>query len=283
LALVLLVAPTAAGAVSAADGSGGAPAAKSDNRPDPLTTAQGLLKEKAIEAKLAGKAPGKVKRVAKGQYVELAREGSDPVWTLLGEFSDVKHNQIPQPDRRYDNTTIWQPDFSRDFFNKMLYDQTKGANSMANYYIEQSSNRYTVTGDTQGWVEAEGSEADYGANKPNGDDIDPWGFIKSSLNDWYAKQVAAGKTDAEINAYLQKFDVWDRYDYDLDGEFNEADGYIDRFQMVHAGEDEAAGAGDNKIWSHSWYAYYQDIGTTGPDFNKFGGIQIGDRDFWVGK
>ncbi len=283
LALVALVMPSAALAVSAANGGAGAPPAKNDNRMDPATKAQADLKAKAIEAKLNGKAKGKVKMVANGQYVELAREGQDPVWTLLGEFSDVKHNQIAKPDRKFDNTTIWEPDFSRDFFNKLLYSQKAGDNSMANYYIEQSSGRYSVTGDAQGWVEAEGTEADYGANKPNGDDIDPWGFLKSSLNDWYAKQVAAGKTDAEINAYLKQFDVWDRYDYDYDGNFNEPDGYIDRFQMVHAGEDEAAGAGDNKIWSHSWYAYYQDMGATGPAFNPMGGIHIGNSDYWVGK
>ena len=42
---------------------------------------------------------------------------------------------------------------------------------------------------------------------------------------WLAKQVAAGKTSAEINTYLSQFDKWDRYDYDGDGNFNEPDGY----------------------------------------------------------
>ena len=44
-------------------------------------------------------------------------------------------------------------------------------------------------------------------------------------------QIAAGKTPAEIDAYLSQFDVWDRYDYDGDGNFNEPDGYIDHFQI----------------------------------------------------
>ena len=36
-------------------------------------------------------------------------------------------------------------------------------------------------------------------------------------------------------------DAWDRYDYDGDGNFNEPDGYIDHFQIVHAGGDQADG------------------------------------------
>ena len=36
-------------------------------------------------------------------------------------------------------------------------------------------------------------------------------------------------TPAEIDAYLSQFDVWDRYDQDGDGNFDEPDGYIDHF------------------------------------------------------
>jgi immune inhibitor A len=72
---------------------------KQDNLPDPLTNKQLELKEKALEAKLNGKAPGKVKEVAHGQYVELVREGEGAIWTVLGEFADIKHNTIPEPDQ----------------------------------------------------------------------------------------------------------------------------------------------------------------------------------------
>ena len=106
------------------------------------------------------------------------------------------------------------------------------------------------------------------------------------MNGWYDAQIAAGKTPAQINAYLSQFDVWDRYDYNGNGNFDEPDGYIDTFQSVHAGEGEEAGAptcDDWAIWSHSWYAYSNRLGDAGPAFNKYGGIQIGDSDYWVGK
>ena len=131
-------------------------AAKPDNRPDPLTTKQLELKEQALEAKLNGKAYGKTHEVARGQFVELEREGEGVLWTVLGEFADLQHNTMPEPDRAYDNTTIWVPDFSRDYYMDMLFDEGPGANSMRNFYIEQSSNRYTVHGDVTDWIPVSG-------------------------------------------------------------------------------------------------------------------------------
>ena len=61
--------------------------------------------------------------------------------------------------------------------------------------------------------------------------------------------------------------MWDRYDYDNDGNFDEPDGYIDHFQAVHAGEGEDAGGGaqgEDAIWSHRWYVNATDYGVTGP-------------------
>jgi len=251
-------------------------APKVDNKPDPLTTEQLALKEKAFESKLNGKTTGKVVEVAKGQFVELAREGEGAIWTVLGEFADLKHNEIPEPDRTVNNTTIWEPDFGRDYYMDILFNDV---NSMRNYYIEQSSNRYTVHGDVTDWVEVPGNHTVYDDNP----DTNVWYFLEDSVNGWYDDQIAAGMTPEEINEYLSQFDVWDRYDYNWNGNFDEPDGYIDTFQSVHAGEGEEAGALPTAIWSHSWYAYYGDQGVTGPAFNLLGGIQIGESDYWVGK
>ncbi len=51
-----------------------------------------------------------------------------------------------QPNRTVDNTTIWAPDFSQAYYENMLFSEVPGAVSMRNFYIEQSSNRYTVNG-----------------------------------------------------------------------------------------------------------------------------------------
>jgi immune inhibitor A len=288
--LVLISAvPASATSLIGSDGSNGEPqmVQKEDNRPDPLTTKQLALKEQALEAKLNGKAYGKTAEVARGQYVELEREGEGAIWTVLGEFSDFTHNSIAQPDRTVDNTTLWVPDFSRDYYMNLLFGEGPGVNSMRNFYIEQSSNRYAVRGDVTDWVQAPGVACDYDDGDPGpGDAQHVWQFLIDTVNGWYDSQIAAGKTPAEINDYLSQFDKWDRYDYDGDNNFNEPDGYIDTFQSVHSGEGNEAGGGalgDCAIWSHSWYAYSSLQGVAGPAFNKLGGIQIGNSEYWVGK
>jgi immune inhibitor A len=280
VALVGAAAPAVGATSLRADGPDGGQAAAphNDNLPDPLGAKQAELKKLAIEAKLNGKAPDKVKEVAKGQYVQLTREGEGQLWTVLGEFADVGHNEIPEPDRTTDNTSIWVPDFSRDYYLDTLFNDAPGANSMRNFYIEQSSNRYTVAGDVTGWIQVPGNLAAYDDNP----DSNVWNFLQATIDGWYVGQIAAGKTPAQIDEYLKQFDVYDRYDHDADGVFNEPDGYIDTFQSVHAGLGEEEGGAPETIWSHSWYAHYELQGIAGPALNPLGGIQVGESGFWVG-
>jgi len=258
-------------------------AAKPDDRSHPLKEEANALHESAFEAKLNGKAYGKTHEVAKGQYVELERQGEDPVWTVFGEFSDFTHNNIAEPDRTVDNTTIWTEDFNRNYYLDMLFAEGEGVNSMRQFYIENSSNRYAVYGDATDWVPLEGVACDYDDGDPGpGNAYRVWDFLIESINGWYDMQIAAGMTPEQIDAYLAEFDIWDRYDYDGDGNFNEPDGYIDHMQFVHAGEGNEAGGGalgDCAIWSHSWGTYWWL--PVGPSFNESGGIQVGNSDFWV--
>jgi immune inhibitor A len=261
-------------------------AGKIDNRADPLTEKQAELKATAMDSVLNGKitTDGKTLEVAKGQFVELAREGEDPIWTVLGEFGDFPHNSIVEPDRAVDNTTIWAEDFNSDYFLDLLFAEGADVNSMRDFYVEQSSNRYTVYGDVTDWALAPNDACTYD------DDLGGpavWQFLIDTTEDWYNQQVAGGKTPAEIDEYLSQFDVWDRYDWDGDGNFDEPDGYIDHMQFVHAGEGNEAGGGalgDCAIWSHSWFAFSNRVGTEGPspDF-LIGGVQIGDSAFWLNK
>ena len=291
LALLLGVVVAGAGAMpSASRGDYDAPEAvkKVDFRMDPLTSEQLALREKGLEALVNGKVYGKTHEVARGQYVELEREGEDSVWTVLGEFSDFPHNNITEPDRDYDNTTLWEPDFNRDYYLDMLFAEGEDVNSMRQFYIENSSNRYTVYGDVTDWVPLPGVACDYDDGDPGpGDGISVWQFLIDSTAGWYDAQLAAGKTDAEIDSYLEQFDVWDRYDWDGDGNFDEPDGYIDHMQFVHAGEGNEAGGGalgDCAIWSHSWFAYSNLVGIAGPSPEFLvGGVQIGNSSFWLNK
>ncbi len=258
-----------------------------DSFSHPLGEKQASLKQTAqamaVQGEKTPRGDNHVVKVAKGQFVELAQTGTDHIWTVTGEFADLDHNQIAEPDRTVDNTTKWEPDFSRDYYLDMLFDTRAGENSMSNYYLEQSSGAYTVTGDVTDWVKVSRDAAFYGSNDKS--DAYAWLFIQDELSAWVAAQHNAGKTDADIADYLAQFDVWDRYDYNGNGNFNEPDGYIDHFQTIHSGEGEEAGGGvlgTDAIWSHRWYAFYYNEGVTGPGFNKLGGIQIPGTNLWVG-
>ena len=205
---------------------------------------------------------------------------------IYGGTAGPLHNQIPQPNRAVDNTTIWNPDFSPAYYQELLFSEQPGAVSMRNFYLEISSNRYAVNGAVTDWVRVPFNEANYGSNYCGSNVCSrTWLFVRDSLTAWYNGQIAAGQTTQQINDYLAQFDVWDRYDHDGDGNFDEPDGYIDHFQSVHAGDGEETGGGAqgaNAIWSHRWYAFYNNIGFTGPTGNLAGGIRVGGSNFWVG-
>jgi len=269
-----------------------------DDAAHPLGRMQREDQLAAFQAKMYGKTTGNTHKVHHGRYVELERLGEDSIWTILAEFGDEVHpvtggdpgpvhNQIPKPDRRVDNTTIWAPDFSESYFEDLLFSEAPNAISMRNFYIEQSSNRYAVNGDVTDWVQVPFNEARYGTNLC-GDIVcsTVWDLVQDGANSWYDAQRASGMSRGQINDYLSQFDVWDRYDWDGDGNFDEADGYIDHFQIVHAGEGEETGGGaqgEDAIWSHRWYAFFNDIGLTGPSPDYLlGGVQIGNSRYWIG-
>ncbi|MEW1863751.1 immune inhibitor A [Streptomyces sp. NBC_00669] len=248
------------------------------------------------------------------KYVELGREKTDKIFTILVDFGDQvddtttydpdgpdgpeppttkyggdpgpAHNTIAQPDRSQDNSTAWQADYNQQHFQDLYFSHDKDKESLAKYYEKQSSGRYSVDGEVTDWVKVPYNEARYGSDWC-GSTIcsNAWDLIRDATTAYVADQKAQGRTDAQIKADLAAYDQWDRYDYDGDGNFNEPDGYIDHFQIVHAGEDQSAGGGvqgTDALWAHRWYAYGSDAGKSGPTGNKAGGTEIGDTGIWVG-
>ncbi|HEX8437671.1 immune inhibitor A domain-containing protein [Archangium sp.] len=273
--------------------------AHGDDIPHPLGEQQRALREKALQEKLAGKATGKVHEVAKGQFVELELARTDKVFVVLAEFGNTVttnyggqpgplHNKIAAPNRAVDNSTIWQPDYSREHYERLYFSTEPGFDSVANYYRAASSGRYTISGTVTEWVKVPYNEARYGTNACGSTNCSTvWYLVADAINIWTANQLAAGKTPAEVKAYLDSFDIWDRYDYDADGNFDEPDGYIDHFQIVHAGVGEETGGGaqgTNAIWSHRWFAFSNKTAPSGkgPAYNQRGGTRFGAVDKWVG-
>ncbi|MGW0630391.1 immune inhibitor A domain-containing protein [Streptomyces sp. NPDC002758] len=269
----------------------------------PLSKTQEAQRQEALNQVISGQAKVKDRDGSKvvqlessngdSKYVELGREKTDKIFTILVEFGDQVdsryggtagplHNQIAEPDRATDNSTAWQADYDQKHFQDLYFGTGSTTESLKKYYEKQSSGRYSVDGEVTDWVKVPYNEARYGSNKAS---TGAWYAVQDGVNAWVAEREAAGETGAQIKAELAEFDQWDRYDHDGDGDFNEPDGYIDHFQIVHAGEDESAGGGaqgEDAIWAHRWYAFGTDAGATGPDGNRLGGTQIGDSGIWVG-
>ncbi|GAA1526573.1 immune inhibitor A [Streptomyces albidochromogenes] len=285
----------------------------------PFSKQQELERKAALEQVVAGDATvqkrgaSKVVKLDDKKYVELGREKTDKIFTILVEFGDkvddttlfdpdgdgpeppVKkyggepgpaHNRIAEPDRSEDNSTAWQKDYDQKHFQELYFGEGKGKDSLKTYYEKTSSGRYSVEGEVSDWVKVDYNEARYGSNYCGDSNCaNVWDTVRDGVTAWAADQKAKGRTDAQIKSQLAGYDQWDRYDFDTDGNFNEPDGYIDHFQIVHAGEDESAGGGaqgENALWAHRWYAYGTDAGKTGPANNPAGGTQIGKTGIWVG-
>ncbi|NUO58564.1 MAG: M6 family metalloprotease domain-containing protein [Hamadaea sp.] len=287
---------TAAAATAPADTA----AQRPDNRPGPRTD-QWIGKRKAALEKVAR---GQAHVDAKGNVtldastdnvVEVAFEKTDKIFTILSEFGTQSlgkygtqpgplHNQIPQPDRSVDNSTTWAADYNPAYYDQLF---NGSGESMKSYYEALSSGRYSVTNAVSDWVQVPYNESYYGDNAIE-DNGGSWAFISDTGNAWYQNALQSMSTD-QINAYLAQFDVWDRYDFDNDGNYDEPDGYIDHFQAVHAGQGEDAGGGaqgEDAIWSHRWYVNPTDFGLTGPTVagqaNLSGGSRIGNSNYWLG-
>jgi immune inhibitor A len=298
---------------------------KVDDLPSKQEERRRAMREQAISDVVSGKAkvetrngsrvvnlgrtfggPGKR---GKDQYVELDNERTDRIFVILAEFGNERHpsypdvdsdpdtagpttfegplhNKIPSPDRAKDNSTIWQSDYNADYYRNLYFGVGKNTESVKTYFESQSSGRYSVDGEVTDWVKVKYNEARYGRDVC-GDHVcsNVWNLVRDASNQWVADQLAAGKTMAQVTADLKSFDQYDRNDYDGDGNFNEPDGYIDHFQIVHAGGDQADGdpqQGEDAIWSHRAFAYSNGEGTTGPAGNLLGGTEVAGSGVWIG-
>ncbi|HEX8626762.1 MAG TPA: immune inhibitor A domain-containing protein, partial [Catenuloplanes sp.] len=158
----------------------------------------------------------------RNQYVELEREKTDRLFVILTEFGNQRHpsypdkdldprtpgperfdgplhNQIPAPNRAVDNTTVWQPDYSPDYYRNLYFGTGKNVESVKTYFETQSSGRYSVEGKVTDWVKVPYNEARYGrSNDPvapgqPGDDpavcqssncANVWQLVRDAANKW---------------------------------------------------------------------------------------------------
>jgi immune inhibitor A len=266
----------------------------SDNLLLPFQKREIALRQEALQKKLRSGSNRSVMRVG-GEYARVEQTGKDKIFVVLAEFGNTEHssypdedaeesgaqrvngplhNQIPRPDRSVDNSTLWKRDYNRRHYENMYF------NRMRNYYEHQSSGRYTFGGHVTEWVKVPFNQARYGRDYC--DSIvcsNVYWIIRDSMAYWVDSQLDAGKTMKQVRRHLRSFDHQDRYDFDADGNFDERDGYIDHFQIVHAGGDQASGDpiyGGDAIWSHRSFAGINPGGTGPTNGAQFGGVNAGE-------
>ena len=297
-AVTLPLSSTQAGAVTGT-AAGAAPSSSGNAAPSDSLTPKWRAKfeernQKALEKRLKQGGSGSSVKVGKGAYGRVAQTGTDKIFVVLAEFGDTQHsaysgpapdgssqrelgplhNQIPEPNRPEDNSTNWQPDYNQSHYQNMYF------NRMKSFYQDQSSGKYSVDGQVTEWVKVPFNEARYGRDKCGSIVCsNTWFLIRDALAEWTQSKIDAGWSMTKIQDYLKTFDHQDRYDYDGDGDFNEPDGYIDHFQIVHAGGDQADGDpsyGSDAIWSHRWNAQIEPYGTGPTGGAQIGGVNVGE-------
>ena len=218
-----------------------------------------------LKGKATPKGKNKVVKVAKGQYVELAFEGEDQILTLLGEFGDAEptHNHgaprasthagdrrpAPQPDPRAGSRRRQHDDLGR---------RTSARSTTTTCSTTRTRTRRWRTGISSSPTAATASTATSATGSRSRTTRPPTAATTAAASSAPATSAASSSTRPTPGAtrrspparpprrstrMLAPFDVWDRYDYDGDGDFDEPDGYIDHFQSVHAGEGEETGGG----------------------------------------
>lgn len=180
-------------------------------------------------------------------------------------FNGPLHNLLPDPSTvgsGRDNNTFWVSDFSAEHYDKLLFseqgltervradltgpDGLPGIDisgyTLRNYYLENSSGKYDLSGTVVDWLTLPHSEAWYGADSCAAGIASMVGHPDNPIG---VQQAVVDAIDT-LNAREPGF-PWDEFDTDDDG-------VIDHLVIVHSGVGEEGGGGSQgtySIWSHS--------------------------------
>ena len=104
-----------------------------------------------------------------GRYVQYRLQGTEYLTAALIDFTDVRHGQIPARTERSTTAPTGPADVSRSTTRTCCSPPgggSYGLPSMRDYYLEQSSGRFTWTGQVSNWVQVNATAAQFGANAP---------------------------------------------------------------------------------------------------------------------
>jgi immune inhibitor A len=182
---------------------------------------------------------------------------TEPAGTV---FNGPVHNQLPNPAlTKRDNNTLWVPDFSPDYYSKLIF-STQGITkkvrpdlnggvslkglTVHNYYQEISKGRYDLSGGVTNWIQVPHSEAWYSADTcAAGFQSDQGAAANKRGNNQITVDALEALAKAQPNFDWKSYDVEDQQDVDHDGNLFEPNGILDHVVVVHAGVDQSDGGG----------------------------------------
>jgi immune inhibitor A len=205
---------------------------------------------------------------ANDEFIDWERPTSisdDTCVTETVTFNGPLYGQLPDPatiGTGRDNNTFWVPDFNVEHYTKLMFSEDGitdrvrtdltgpdglpgfdiSGYTMRNYFLENSSGMYDLSGTVVDWLTLPHSQAWYGADNCTGGRASMVGHPDNPIG---VQQSVVDAVDA-LNAREPDFN-WDQFDTDDDG-------VVDHLVIVHAGSGEEGGGGADgtyAIWSHS--------------------------------
>jgi immune inhibitor A len=181
------------------------------------------------------------------------------------------HNQIPNPAlTKRDNNTLWVPDFSPDYYSKLIF-STQGITkkvrpdlnggvsikglTVHNYYQEISKGRYDLSGGVTNWIQVPHSEAWYSADtceagfqSDQGSADNPRGDNQITVDALEALAKASRtSTGSPTTSRTSRTST-------MTADLFEPNGILDHVVVVHAGVDQSDGGGAQgsyALWANS--------------------------------
>ncbi|WP_414047767.1 immune inhibitor A domain-containing protein [Macrococcus equi] len=162
------------------------------------------------------------------------------VLVVMMDFSNSPASTLTKAE-----TANYRNVYDKAYYEQLFFgDSIKGPDqkdyvSLKSYYQQVSGNSLDLQGQVTGWYRAKYPLNYYGHNED----------AKVSELIMEAAEHAAQDKSIDMN----KYDQYDYYDLDQDGNMKEPDGIIDKFVVVFSGIGESEGGGKflkNSIWEH---------------------------------
>lgn len=162
------------------------------------------------------------------------------VLVVMMDFSNSPASTLTKADTENYRKTYDKAYYQQLFFGDSITgpDQ-KQYPSIKKYYQEASGNSLQLQGQVTGWYRAKHPLNYYGHNEDE------------KVSELIMEAAEHAANDKSID--MTKYDQYDYYDLDQDGNMKEPDGIIDKFVVVFSGIGESEGGGkflQNSIWEH---------------------------------